>query len=80
MNHSRPPDDPIAREPDQFGEIIRLDLSRGFGFIASGGQELFFHAKSAFDFDSMAEGDRVKFQAITSTKGPRAVQVRRVNA
>jgi CspA family cold shock protein len=67
------------------GTIDRLAPERGFGFISSDdGQEFFFHrgALQATDFEELAPGTRVVFEAGTETHGdeqgehPRAVNIR----
>ena len=65
------------------GTIKKLVSDRGFGFISSNGQELFFHHSAVEgSFESLHEGQTVEFE-IDSTpnpkgKGPRAVQVKGV--
>ncbi len=61
------------------GKIKRIVVDRGFGFIrAEDGQDYFFHRSGLSDmvFESMKEGDAVQFDVETSTKGPRAGNVR----
>lgn len=65
------------------GTIKKLVSDRGFGFIASSGDELFFHHSSVQgSFDSLSEGQSVEFEVDSGTnskgKGPRAVQVKGV--
>ena len=65
------------------GTIKKLVSERGFGFIASSGQELFFHHSSVQgSFESLKEGQTVEFEVDSAPnskgKGPRAVQVRPV--
>jgi cold shock protein len=61
------------------GTIKRLVRDRGFGFIRDdAGQEWFFHrsAVAQGEFDQLAEGQRVNFDEESSTKGPRAGNIR----
>ena len=65
------------------GTIKKLVSERGFGFIASENQELFFHHSSVEgSFDSLREGQTVEFEVDPAPKskgkGPRAIQVRPV--
>jgi len=66
------------------GTIKKLVSERGFGFIASAGQELFFHQSSVAEggFESLTEGQSVEFEVDSAPnpkgKGPRAVKVRGV--
>ncbi len=62
------------------GVIVRLNLDKGFGFIASPGQpDAFFHFKDLGDeleFDGTLEQRSVRFDLTTTSKGLRAVNVR----
>lgn len=65
------------------GTIKKLVSERGFGFIASSGQELFFHHSSVEgSFESLSEGQAVEFEIDSAPnskgKGPRAIQVKGV--
>ena len=68
----------------QQGMIKKVVTDRGFGFIASSGQELFFHHSSVVgcSFESLSEGQTVEFEVEAAPqakgKGPRAVQVKPV--
>ena len=58
------------------GTIKKL-TDKGFGFIASGGQEIFFH-QSALEnarYDDLREGDTVEYTEGQGPKGPRAENV-----
>lgn len=60
------------------GKIKKLIRDRGFGFIArSDGGELFFHRSGlqGVDFDSLREGQKVRFDIEKSPKGPRAIRI-----
>jgi CspA family cold shock protein len=65
------------------GEIKKLIRERGFGFISpEDGREVFFHS-SAFegiDFDALEEGTGVEFNVESGPKGPRAMNVRMIEA
>ncbi len=65
------------------GEIKKLIRERGFGFIsAEDGREIFFHrsALEDTDFDALEEGNSMEFNAGRWLKGPRAVNVRMIEA
>lgn len=58
------------------GTIKKL-TDKGFGFIADGGQEIFFH-QSALEnarYEDLREGDNVEFTEGHGPKGPRAENV-----
>lgn len=62
------------------GEVVKVEHHRGFGFIRTeAGLEYFFHA-TAVDcvggIDGLRIGDQVTFHPETTSKGPRALQVR----
>ena len=60
------------------GTIKRLVSEKGFGFIAAGDAEYFFHSSAcaAQPFDSLREGQGVTFDVGQGPKGPRAENVR----
>ncbi|MCP6720276.1 MAG: cold shock domain-containing protein [Patescibacteria group bacterium] len=62
--------------------VIKRLTDRGFGFIGREGEEkdLFFHSNSLVgtDFNSLREGDKVKFEVEQSDKGPNAVKVEKI--
>jgi CspA family cold shock protein len=66
------------------GTIKRVIRERGFGFIsAEDGREIFFHRSvlEGIDFDALEEGNSVEFFNVErGPKGPRAVNVRMINA
>ena len=74
---------PMQRvEPDGervAGKVKRLVLDRGFGFIASGETDYFFHRSECqgVEFENLEEGDAVHFTSENSPKGPRAVSIER---
>ena len=65
------------------GTIARLLIDKGFGFIRDeGGIEHFFHRSSVRGavFELLREGQRVEFTQEDSQKGPRAGDVRLIEA
>ena len=65
------------------GEIKKVIRERGFGFIsAEDGREVFFHSSAleGIDFDALEEGTGVEFTEERGPKGPRAVNVRMIEA
>ncbi len=63
------------------GRVKWFNDGKGYGFIASdNGQELFVHHSSieGSGFKSLQEGERVSFEEEPGTKGPRAINVRKV--
>ena len=65
------------------GTIARLLIDKGFGFIRDeGGIEHFFHRSSVRGavFELLREGQRVEFTPEDSQKGPRAGDVRLIEA
>jgi CspA family cold shock protein len=69
------------QQDQQEGTIASL-TDKGFGFIKIEGVEkdLFFHSNELIDvqFDSLREGDKVKFEIADSPKGKNAIKVSRV--
>ena len=59
------------------GVVKTVDLSRGFGFIKSGGRELFFHRSACVDcdFNEFRAGHTVRFEEVYNERGPRAERV-----
>lgn len=59
------------------GIIKRLIVEKGFGFIAdTNGTEYFFHRSSCVGaWDSLYNGQEVRFTVEPSQKGPRAASV-----
>lgn len=55
-------------------------MDKGFGFIKREGEakDLFFHSNEldGVDFNSLHEGDKVKFTVAQGPKGPNAVGVK----
>lgn len=58
------------------GTIKKL-TDRGFGFIESDGEEIFFHSSALQEarFDDLREGQQVEFSIEQGPKGPRAENV-----
>lgn len=67
----------------QQGTIARL-TDNGFGFISREGEEkdLFFHATDLVDveYNDLKEGEPVSFETAEGDRGPKAVNVKRVEA
>ena len=59
------------------GTIKKLVSDKGFGFIESNGEELFFHSSALQDarFEDLREGQQVEFSVGQGPKGPRAEDV-----
>ncbi|NIS62005.1 MAG: cold shock domain-containing protein [Proteobacteria bacterium] len=65
------------------GTVKRLIRERGFGFIsAEDGREIFFHrsALEGIDFETLEQGNSVEFNVERGPKGPRAVNVKMIEA
>ena len=58
------------------GTIKKL-TDKGFGFIADGGTEIFFHMSAVENarFEDLREGDSVEYTPGEGPKGPRAENV-----
>ena len=59
------------------GTIKRL-VDRGFGFIGTSGEDLFFHRSTVVEgrFEDLREGQTVSYEEGTSHRGPCAENVR----
>lgn len=57
------------------GVIDHYNSSRGFGFISSASQKVFFHITAVVDGYTPVVGERVKFHVEQSEKGPKASRV-----
>ena len=65
------------------GTIKKVVWGRRFGFIsAEDGREVFFHSSAleGTDFGALNEGDNVEFNVERGPKGPRAMNVRMIEA
>ena len=61
-----------------YGNIMRIEVERGFGFIRDdGGMEWFFVAEDVRDgrFEHIWTGERVGFTQEATPKGPRAADI-----
>ncbi len=61
------------------GTVKWFNASKGYGFIArDGGQDIFVHhtAIQAEGYRTLEEGQRVEFEVESSTKGPKASNVK----
>jgi len=68
------------------GVVKKVNLEKLYGFISPdhGGGDFFFHRvdiniSTGPEFDETLTGRRVEFEAKDSDKGPRAVNIRRVD-
>ena len=59
------------------GVVVSFDAERGFGFVRAGGypRDVFVHASSIVGAGVLRVGQRVRFSAESTEKGPRAVRV-----
>jgi cold shock protein len=59
------------------GKIKKVLPDKGFGFIAGGGNDLFFHHSALKDvtIEELSEGQTVKYEIGEGKKGPCAVSV-----
>ncbi len=62
------------------GTVKKVVADRGFGFITGDdGKDYFFHRDSlegTIQFERLVGGEKVEFDAQSSPRGPRAVNVR----
>ena len=63
------------------GTIKKLVTERGFGFIKTNGQDLFFHNSEVQNgaFDSLQEGQTVDYEEGQGKQGPCATAVKPAN-
>ncbi|MCL2334585.1 MAG: cold-shock protein [Endomicrobia bacterium] len=64
------------------GKVKWFNDQKGFGFITpdDGSADLFAHFQEiqSEGFKSLAEGQEVEFDVVSSEKGPKAVKIRKV--
>jgi CspA family cold shock protein len=63
------------------GTVKWFNAEKGYGFIAvDGGPDVFVHFSAITDtgYRTLEEGLRVEFDVVQGTKGPQAVNVRRI--
>lgn len=63
----------------QQGVVVKYDPARGYGFIRPDGlreQDIFVHIRNVTNATSLRPGQRVRFKATRSARGPEAVEVR----
>jgi CspA family cold shock protein len=60
------------------GAIKKLVVDKGFGFIESQPDDMFFHHSvvEGIPFEDLEEGQIVEYEAGEGPKGPRAISVR----
>lgn len=59
------------------GTIKKIIADKGFGFIDTGGDDMFFHRNGcATPFEDLREGDNVEYTAGQGPKGPCAENVK----
>ena len=60
------------------GTIKKIVSDKGFGFISTEGDDVFFHRSGlgATDYDSLSEGDAVEYVVQEGPRGARAENVR----
>ncbi len=61
------------------GKIKKIVFDKGFGFISTDGNDLFFHrsAVEGCQFEDLYEGDTVEFNEEQGAKGPCAANVKK---
>ena len=61
------------------GTVKTFNAERGFGFITRPGQDdVFFHVTDVKGREQLATGDRVEFGIGEGRKGPKAINVTRI--
>jgi tetratricopeptide (TPR) repeat protein len=73
-----PQEDSVEQKEAFTGVVEHYNSSKGFGFISSLGQKLFFHITAIMDRHIPEKGEFVTFEIEHSEKGPRAIKVKLV--
>ena len=61
------------------GTIKFFNSPRGYGFIShEGGKDAYVHRDDVLDGTELNEGDRVSFDVITESRGPKAKNVKKL--
>lgn len=63
------------------GVVKWFDAKKGYGFITpQNGKDVFVHFSSikSDGFKSLNEGDKVSFEVVEDTRGPKAVDVEKI--
>ena len=62
------------------GTVKFFNRARGYGFISTpeGGKDAYVHRDDIVDGSELAEGDRVSFDIVQETRGPRAKNVKKL--
>lgn len=65
------------------GSVKWFNETKGFGFLSQdgGGKDVFVHHSSIImkGFKTLKEGEQVSYEIETGDKGPKAVNVKRIN-
>ncbi len=60
------------------GTVKKVVTEKGFGFIETDGDDVFFHVSALDDkeaFETLEKGTRVQYESEISDKGPRATRI-----
>ncbi|MFO7792854.1 MAG: cold shock domain-containing protein [Candidatus Saliniplasma sp.] len=70
----------VGGELDMKGEVKFYNTMKNFGFIKpdEGDEDLFVH-RSDIDDNYLNEGDMVEFETEQSDRGPRAINVKKID-
>ena len=69
---------PLKSNAIQQGMICKYNLSKGFGFIGTGGHDVFFHISDC-KYRDINVGDSVTFRTESTTKGIKAIEITRIS-